>query len=222
MPLLYVPTIYALMLSVMALLGVLMLFAWLQNRAVRKQAAMTDPLTGLFNRRAFIDLAERRLRQRERDGTALAFLVFDLDWFKSVNDTHGHAIGDLALRLFAGIMRTNLRPEDIAGRIGGEEFVAILSGADETAAKCVAERIRAKFAAAGEKIEGEPVEVTVSIGVACCRRGEAADLERLAEAADEALYRAKAHGRNRVELAGDETVTLVPELPDEDVTPVAA
>jgi diguanylate cyclase (GGDEF)-like protein len=221
MPLLYVPTIYVLTLSVMALLGVLMLFAWLQNRAL-KQAAMIDALTGLFNRRAFIDLAERRLKQRERNGMALAFLVFDFDWFQSVNDTHGHAIGDRALKLFAGIMRTNLRPEDIAGRLGGEEFAAMLSGADETAAKRVAERIREKFAAAGEKIEGEPVEVTVSIGVACCKAGEAADLEGLAEAADEALYRAKAHGRNRVELAGDETVTLVPELPDEEVTPVAA
>jgi diguanylate cyclase (GGDEF)-like protein len=183
---------------------------------------MTDALTGLFNRRAFIDLAERRLKQRERDGTALAFLVFDFDWFASVNQTHGHAIGDLALKLFAGILRTGLRPEDIAGRIGGEEFAAVLSGADETAAVRIAERIRGKFAAAGEKIEGLPAGATVSVGVACCRADEAADLERLAEAADEALYRAKAHGCNRVELAGDETVTLVPELPDEDVTPVAA
>lgn len=221
MPLLYVPTIYVLTLSVMALLGALSLFTRLQNRAL-KQAAMTDALTGLFNRRAFIDFAERRLKQRERDGTALAFLVFDFDWFKSVNDSHGHAIGDLALKLFAGIMRANLRPEDIAGRLGGEEFAAMLSGADEAAAKCVAERIREKFAAAGEKIEGETVEVTVSVGVACCRAGEAADLERLAETADEALYRAKAYGRNRVELAGDETFALVPELPDENVTPIAA
>jgi diguanylate cyclase (GGDEF)-like protein len=193
-----------------------------RTELAHKQAAMTDPLTALFNRRAFIDLAERRLKQRERNGTALAFLVFDLDWFKSVNDTHGHAIGDLALRLFAGILRTNLRPEDIAGRLGGEEFAAILSGADEAAVMRIAERIREKFAAAGELIEGETVEVTVSVGVACCRADEAADLEGLAEAADEALYRAKAHGRNRVELAGDETVALVPELPDEDVTTVAA
>lgn len=230
MPLLYVPTVYVLTLSLMALLGVLTLFAWLQNRALtkkrtelaHKQAAMTDPLTGLFNRRAFIDCAERRLKQHERDRTALAFLVFDLDWFKSVNDTHGHAIGDLALRLFAGILRTNLRADDIAGRLGGEEFAAVLSGTDEISAARIAERIREKFAEAGEKIEGASVEVTVSVGVAGCRAEEAADLERLGEAADEALYRAKSHGRNRVERAGDETVTLVPELPDEDVTSVAA
>ena len=221
MPLFYVSTIYVLTLSVTALLGVLTLFLWLQNRAL-KQAAMADPLTGLFNRRAFIDLAERRLKLHERNRSALAFLVFDFDWFRSVNDTHGHAKGDLALKLFAGILRANLRPEDIAGRLGGEEFAAILSGAEAAAAMRVAERIREKFAAAGEQIEGETVEVTVSGGVACCRAGEAADLERLAEAADEALYRAKAHGCNRVELAGDETVTLVPELPDENVTPVPA
>ena len=221
MPLSYVPTIYTLTLSAMALLGVLMLFAWLQNRASHKRAAMTDPLSGLFHRRAFIDCAERRLKQHERDGTALAFLVFDLDWFKSVNDTHGHAIGDLALKLFAEILRTNLRPEDVAGRLGGEEFAAVLSGADEALAMRVAERIRAEFAAAGEKIEGAPVEATVSVGVACRRADEATDLERLAAAADEALYRAKAHGCNRMELAGDETVTLVPELPDEE-RPVAA
>jgi diguanylate cyclase (GGDEF)-like protein len=179
-------------------------------------------LTGLFNRRAFIDFAERRMKQHQRDRTALAFLIFDLDWFKSVNDTHGHAIGDLALRLFAETLRTNLRPDDIAGRLGGEEFAAVLSGVDEISAACIAERIREKFAEAGEKIDGACVEVTVSVGVAGCRAEETADLERLGEAADEALYRAKAHGRNRVERAGDETVTLVPELPDEVVTPVAA
>ena len=185
-----------------------------RTELAHKRAAMTDPLTGLFNRRAFTECAERRLKQRERDGKVLAFLVFDLDWFKSINDDYGHAIGDLALRLFAVNLRANLRPEDIAGRLGGEEFAAILSGADEAAAVRAAERIREKFAAAGEKIEDMPVEATVSVGVACCKAGETADLETLAKAADEALYRAKAHGRDRVECAGDATVTLVPELPD--------
>ena len=229
MPFLYVPTINVLTLSLLALLGVLTLFAWRQNRAgaqarseLARDQAQNDALTGLLNRRTFIDCAERRLRQHERDRTAITFLVFDLDWFESVNDTHGHAMGDLALRLFAGILRTNLRPDDIAGRIGGEEFAAILSGVDEVSAGQIAERIREKFAEAGEKIEGASVEVTVSVGVAGCRAEEAADLERLGEAADEALFRAKAHGRNRVERAGDETVTLVPELPDEVVTPIAA
>ena len=192
-----------------------------RTELAHQQAAMTDPLTGLCNRRAFIDCAERRLKQRERDRKALAFLVFDLDWFKSINDNHGHAIGDHALRLFAGILRKNLRPEDIAGRLGGEEFAAILSDVDEGAVLRVAERIREKFAAAAGTIEGASVEATVSIGLAYCKTDDRADLEELAEAADEALYRAKARGRNRVEHAGDEIAALVPELP-EDAPPVAA
>jgi len=180
-----------------------------------RHAAMTDPLTGLFNRRAFMELAGRRLAARGPAGETLALLIFDLDWFKKINDGWGHAIGDQALRLFAETLRASLRPDDIAGRLGGEEFAAIVGGTDREAAVRVAERIRENFAHGAKTVDGAPVGATVSVGV--CYRGSAgaADIAPLLESADVALYQAKALGRNRIEVAADRATPPLRELPSD-------
>jgi diguanylate cyclase (GGDEF)-like protein len=184
-----------------------------RTELAHKQAAMTDPLTGICNRRAFLDVAGRLLRRPQGARPAMAFLVFDLDRFKSINDNHGHLVGDRALCLFADTLRANLRDGDIAGRLGGEEFAAIVSGADRAAVLRVAERIRQQFAAVAEIVGETPLHATVSVGVSYCGESGTQDVAALCASADAALYRAKALGRNRVEIAA-EPVPLAPDLPD--------
>ena len=125
--------------------------------------------------------------------------MFDLDHFKSINDTFGHAIGDKALHLFAATASASMRACDIVGRFGGEEFVALLPGTIADA-KVVAERVRKAFQTAGATVAGCDLNATVSVGAASGRPGT--DIVALLAAADAALYRAKANGRNRVEAAG--------------------
>jgi len=110
-----------------------------------KAAALIDPLTGLANRRAFMDRAQRMLGRSARGGVPLSLLAFDLDRFKEINDTFGHPAGDHVLRIFADVLLTTLRPADIAGRIGGEEFAAALSGCGVDAALVIARRVRSSF-----------------------------------------------------------------------------
>ncbi|MBN8964236.1 MAG: GGDEF domain-containing protein [Rhizobiales bacterium] len=164
---------------------------------VHKTAAMTDPLTGLFNRRAFFDAANCLIERQARASQAVSVLLFDLDRFKSINDRFGHSIGDEALKTFAATASGNMRATDVIGRLGGEEFAAILpAGAME--AGVVAERLREAFQQAGAIIAEHEVNATVSAGVASTLAPvEAATL--LARA-DVALYRAKNAGRNRVEF----------------------
>ena len=179
---------------------------------------MTDALTGLANRRAFMEFAEQRLNTHASG--AVAFLVLDLDWFKAINDGHGHAMGDRVLRLFAHTLSDNLPRDSITGRLGGEEFAAIVSGPDQQATIAAAERVREGFAVAARVVDGVPIAATVSIGLAHAYDLPADMVEALCERADKALYQAKALGRNRVESAVDELVPLVPEAPVEsDVTP---
>ncbi|MBR0840676.1 GGDEF domain-containing protein [Bradyrhizobium liaoningense] len=173
-----------------------------------KRASMTDALTGLANRRAFMEFAEQRLNARA-SGT-VAFLLFDLDRFKSINDGHGHAMGDRVLRLFAHTLSANLPRGSIAGRIGGEEFAAIVTGPDQKATLAAAEHVRESFAVVAGVVDGVPVAATVSVGLAHADSGPAR-IETLCERADKALYTAKALGRNRVECAVDGFVPLVPD-----------
>jgi diguanylate cyclase (GGDEF)-like protein len=140
----------------------------------------------------------------------VAFLLFDLDKFKAINDGHGHAMGDRVLRLFAHTLSANLPRDDIAGRLGGEEFAAIVGGPDQQATIAAVERLRETFAAAARVADGIPIAATVSIGLAHAD-DRPANIETLCERADKALYRAKALGRNRIETAVDELVPLVPE-----------
>ena len=178
-----------------------------QERAMRvhRDAATTDELTGLLNRRGFFTAARELGAREARKRAQVSVMVFDLDHFKTVNDRFGHGIGDETLRLFAATIGSNMRASDIVGRLGGEEFVAILPST-VTEAAMVANRVREAFQATAVTVAGEEVNGTVSIGVASGEPG--AEVSTMLAAADAALYRAKEGGRNRVEAA-EETVPAV-------------
>jgi diguanylate cyclase (GGDEF)-like protein len=168
---------------------------------IHKAAALTDTMTGLFNRRGFVEAAHQLIARQAKRGEPVSVLMFDLDHFKSINDSFGHAVGDDALRLFASIIGTTMRANDVIARFGGEEFVAMLPGT-MTEAVGAAERVRLAFEAAALEMEEGRLGATVSIGVASGQPG--ADIDTLIGNADAALYRAKLSGRNRVEQADED------------------
>jgi diguanylate cyclase (GGDEF)-like protein len=192
----------------MALLGrvalAFVILALVKEREELKQRrdALTDPLTGLPNRRALFDAAAELARHSKYlKGDPISVLVFDLDHFKKINDTFGHRLGDRVLQLFADTMAERVETGSIVGRLGGEEFAAILPGADlQTAAK-TAESVRAAFAECAVAIEGAKIAATVSVGAASHDDIDC-DLGALFHRADGALYAAKNNGRNRVEVIG--------------------
>lgn len=176
-------------------------FAFLVMQSRRAEAelrhlALFDPLTDLFNRRGFIDLAARELARARRAALPCAVLMMDLDHFKRVNDGFGHLAGDRVLAAFGATLARALRAEDLAGRYGGEEFCAILPGADLAVATRIAERVRAAVCAA--PLGGIPRTTTVSIGVVVCSPDALSSLDAAIARADQALYQAKQAGRNRV------------------------
>jgi diguanylate cyclase (GGDEF)-like protein len=178
----------------------LLLIAMTKERLELQQRniALVDPLTGLMNRRAFMTQVERNARRRATGREATSFLVLDLDHFKSINDRHGHEIGDRVLALFATTSEANVRATDQLYRMGGEEFCFVLPDTEVQDAIIVAERIRREFAtSAVETPGGERILATVSIGIATAEFA-GFDYEVLLAAADAALYEAKARGRNRV------------------------
>jgi len=163
------------------------------------ELAITDSLTGLYNRRYM----ESHLGAMVEDGLTnakpVSLLIFDIDFFKSVNDTYGHAAGDAVLKEFSQRISQNVRGVDLACRMGGEEFVVVMPDTDLAYAKMVAERLRTRIGETPFKIdEGQDLNVTVSIGIAVVE-GAGDTAEKLIERADAALYRAKREGRNRVE-----------------------
>jgi len=165
-----------------------------------KTAAMTDPLTGLLNRRAFLQDAEALLHQQISRDRPIGVLLIDLDHFKSINDRFGHAAGDKVLQIFAKTAQASLRQSDLVGRLGGEEFTVVLADAGIDNAYLVADRLRNAFAVAAAVIDGRALHATASIGVSVIV-DPSQDLARLMTLADQALYLAKARGRNRVEVA---------------------
>jgi diguanylate cyclase (GGDEF)-like protein len=179
-----------------------------KERTVRihRDAASTDELTGILNRRAFFAAAQQLVARQAKKGEPVSVLMFDLDHFKAINDRFGHPVGDAALQLFATTASTSLRATDVVARFGGEEFIAMLPGSlsDATAA---AERVRNSFQAAGVTVANHPLAATVSIGAASAKL--CADVATLIAAADSALYRAKANGRNRVEGVEQELPVIV-------------
>jgi diguanylate cyclase (GGDEF)-like protein len=178
-----------------AFLGVSMV----RERAERdlRMKAETDELTGVFNRRAFLEASRALVAEARKSDEPVVLLLFDLDHFKSINDRFGHAAGDRTLSLFAEIARSAIRGTDVFGRIGGEEFAALLPGCDPAVAERIADRIRGDLAAKAIVHGGMQVTATVSVGVASMA-GPGADLETLMAWADEALYQSKRGGRDRV------------------------
>jgi diguanylate cyclase (GGDEF)-like protein len=200
-------TVFAIELVLYAVGTVFLIFVLVSERAVtvHKTAASVDPLTGMFNRRGFAEACARVIEREANAGRPVTVLIFDIDHFKSINDRFGHPAGDEILRLFSAVVVNNVRLSDLSGRIGGEEFAALLPcPLDEGV--IVAERVREAFAASGIVCEEGPVDTTVSIGVAGGPAGT--ELEVLLAAADTALYQAKRSGRNRVEAAEELPLSL--------------
>ncbi|MGB5811950.1 MAG: diguanylate cyclase [Polyangiales bacterium] len=163
--------------------------------------ALTDGLTGLYNRRHATKRLEEEIARSRRNGTGLCVAMCDVDHFKAINDEFGHGAGDRVLQQIGESLTEYVRRNDIVARWGGEEFLVIFSEIKLTAARIVAERLRGRLANT-PKVEGGPDQITVSVGLAMLGPGSTA--EALIEQADQALYRAKARGRNRVEVAGEE------------------
>lgn len=158
--------------------------------------ATTDSLTGLLTRRRFLELGHRELLRKARNGSPLSILLMDLDHFKRVNDRFGHAAGDQVLAAMAKVGRAGLREVDLLGRLGGEEFGAVLPDAGLETARQVAERLREALAGWKYQQEAHEVTVTVSIGITEVTPDDKT-LDTAFSRADKALYRAKATGRNR-------------------------
>ncbi len=165
-----------------------------------QEFATTDSLTRLPNRRHFMTRMHEELARVHRGQPSSAVLMCDLDHFKKINDSHGHAAGDLVLRHFADVLQEQLRKNDTAGRIGGEEFAVVLSGATLVSATQFAERIRQRMVSQTLTIAGQPIAVTVSIGIAVMLVGDV-HVDAVLSRSDSALYRAKEAGRNRIEAS---------------------
>ncbi|MDH5517375.1 MAG: GGDEF domain-containing protein [Gammaproteobacteria bacterium] len=169
-----------------------------KNRELEVLATI-DGLTGVVNKRMFSEMAEKYIETASRKNNPLSFLYLDLDHFKKINDEYGHHVGDTILIKFADVVRECLRKSDLLGRVGGEEFAVILFDADLNAAKLVAEKIRAAVEISGYQYENQRVQITTSIGMT--KMASVTDtLESMQQRADQALYKAKASGRNRIEV----------------------
>lgn len=171
-----------------------------RQKEAAERSARTDSLTGLLNRRAFAELAEREIERARRFHHPLSLIAIDLDRFKAINDGHGHAVGDAVLEHFARVASAQLRSLDAIARLGGEEFVILLPETDAQGAFQLAERMRLAVAAHPLPRDGEALRYTASFGVAGFEPRQPV-LERWLARADAALYEAKGRGRNRVELA---------------------
>jgi diguanylate cyclase (GGDEF)-like protein len=162
-----------------------------------ERLAITDSLTGVYNRRHFFELAEREILRSTRYKRPLSIIMLDIDHFKRVNDRHGHLVGDQILSNIAGRVRGELRVNDIMGRYGGEEFAVVLPETCSPDIIHVAERLRESIASRPFHTEKGHVRITISIGLTCLMGERQITVERLLDEADQALYEAKRRGRNR-------------------------
>ncbi len=186
--------------SVVTLVSIL-LRRWVYREAQVRAMAVQDPLTGLANRRALFDQFAHEMARARRSGEALSVCVMDLDHFKLINDRHGHAAGDTVLVWVANLLRECLRETDRIGRIGGEEFVLVLPDTGREGAEKVIERCRSALVGTPVMLEdGESLTVSASFGVVTSFAEDNATESQLVSRADDALYQAKQHGRNRVEF----------------------
>jgi diguanylate cyclase (GGDEF)-like protein len=191
------------LLFTIAIAFILLAMAKERTELRHKTAALVDPLTGIANRRAFLENAATLAKGGGSEQTVM--LLADLDHFKSINDRFGHAVGDHVLQVFTQNVNAALGPNDLFGRLGGEEFAIVLTGAGRESGIAIAERIRLSFEKAASDVDGRPIGGTVSIGMAVCDEG-AFDVPAMLAQADEALYCAKERGRNRVEVASLELI----------------
>lgn len=200
-------TAFSIELVLYAVGTVFVIFMLVSERTVtvHRTAASMDPLTGMFNRRGFAEATSRVIEREANAGRPVTVLIFDIDHFKSINDRFGHPAGDEILKLFSAVVVNTLRMTDLSGRVGGEEFAALLPCSLEEGV-LAAERVREAFEASGIVDDSGPVDTTVSIGVAGGPAGT--ELEVLLAAADTALYQAKRSGRNRVEVAEELPLSL--------------
>jgi len=189
------------------------------REALRDQATR-DSLTRLWNRASILDILQREMSRATREKRPLGLLMVDLDHFKSVNDTHGHFAGDAVLSEAGRRMQTDLREYDSLGRYGGEEFLVLLPGCDERSTRSSAERIRAHLATQPMVLSDTTLKITASFGGTCVKPGVICTAEELIRRADEALYRAKDLGRNRVEFLDAEDAEIAP-VPPAGVTQTA-
>jgi diguanylate cyclase (GGDEF)-like protein len=193
------------LLFTIAIAFILLAMAKERTELLHKTAAMVDPLTGIPNRRAFLEGGAILARRIDADPKPAAMLLVDLDHFKSINDSFGHALGDRVLQVFAETANANIGPYDLIGRLGGEEFAIALYDVDSDRAMEIAQTIRIAFADIASEVDGQHVSATCSIGVSVSEEGPL-DISSLLAQADQALYSAKERGRNRCELATTEFV----------------
>jgi diguanylate cyclase (GGDEF)-like protein len=188
------------LLFTIAIAFILLAMAKERTELLHKTASLIDPLTGIANRRAFLQDGTAMLERQQTDKCATAVLLIDLDHFKSVNDRFGHAIGDRVLQLFAETATSVLRQRDLVGRLGGEEFGVVLYDVNREMALALSEKLRTSFSAAAKDVDGRPVNSSISAGIVI-NEDPTFDVAGLLALADQALYHAKARGRNRVEIA---------------------
>ena len=167
-----------------------------------KKRACTDDLTGLFNRRQFIEASSLLLQASKQGGTSFAVAMVDIDYFKGVNDTYGHAVGDMVLEEFSKAARANFRETDILGRLGGEEFGVVMSQTNHSEAVHILERFRMNIANMLVRVNDNSIAITMSCGL-CTSLFSASTFGQLLNKADQALYQAKRLGRNRVVVFSD-------------------
>ena len=166
-----------------------------------EEAARTDALTGLPNRRAIEEWTTRQMCGAARHRFPVWVVLADIDSFKSINDSYGHDAGDAVLQTFAEVLRRNTRGSDICGRLGGDEFVLVITHVDEENIKLTVERLREQFAALSFPFVGKSVSTSASFGVAGLASGEVPEFGMLLTQADKALYEAKRKGRNLVSIS---------------------
>lgn len=194
-----IQTFFLIALALLSLVLIFVMYRQFHSRRQLKSIAETDSLTGLFNRRYAFSNGDSMLKQCNVNGKPFSIFLFDLDHFKSVNDTYGHPAGDNVLKSVAEISKNCLRGTDVLARIGGEEFIAILPGVELEMAEYIAGRLKDKLESSQQEYDGNKFFVTASFGVAAVREHD--DFERLTQRADKALYQAKDNGRNCVALA---------------------
>jgi diguanylate cyclase (GGDEF)-like protein len=175
----------------------------LEKNAQLEALSITDPLTGLANRRRLMSRLDEETSRARRYKTPLSVVMIDIDHFKQVNDTHGHAMGDEVLRNIGAMLKSSVRTTDLAARYGGEEFTLVLPHTDIPAAIQVAENLRVRFSELEHRLDGVTLKKTASMGIAARDgQGEIPQAEDLLKFADEALYHAKQNGRNQVQVCG--------------------